>query len=839
MKEYLPAEIEKKWQQQWLNEKRFKLTNELSKDKYYCLMMFPYPSGDLHVGHGRNYIIGDAVARYHMMRGRKVLAPMGWDALGLPAENAAIKRSLHPSEWTVSNIAKMKKQFTEWGIGYDWDREIASCHPGYYKWTQWLFLELYKKGLVYKKKSGVNWCPDCATVLANEQVTDNRCERCETEVVQKDLEQWFFKITDYAEKLLDDLDLLEQWPDKVKIMQRNWIGKSQGAEVIFPVDKMDMKITVFTTRPDTLYGATFMCLAPESPLCEELIKDNPDKDKIEAVRTEMRSMDRFMRGSSELEKEGIYTGKNCINPLTGEKIPIYIANYILMDYGTGAIMAVPAHDQRDFDFAKKYDIPIRIVIEDPENKISENQMEKAFDAVGVMVNSGPFDGIDSDRAIIKVTQFLEKKGLGKASIQYKLRDWLISRQRYWGAPIPVVYCDKCGIVPVNQSDLPVELPDNVKFTGKGKSPLANCESFVNTLCPDCGGPARRETDTMDTFVDSSWYFLRYLSPRDDSKPFDSELVNHWLPVDQYIGGVEHAILHLLYSRFITKVLYDQGHINFKEPFKALFTQGMICKKSSITNKLEKMSKSKGNVVAPDELIAKYGADTQRLYTLFIGPPEKDAEWNDRATEGSFRFLNRVWKTAGIYLDKKNSQLDKKNNQLDKKNNQFSDATTKEDSRIFRKTHQTIKRVTQSMEKDFHFNTAISAIMELLNIMLPAFENNLVTKKTAQFSIKSLLLLLSPFVPHICEELWQLTEFDHTVMDQTWPGYDEDACIEEEVTIAVQVKGKLRARINVSTGMNESDLKNIAFEDENVKKYIQGKEIRKVIVIPDKLVNIVI
>lgn len=823
MKEYLPSEIEKKWQDRWLKDQRFSMHDEMEGDKYYCLMMFPYPSGDLHVGHGRNYIIGDAVARYHMMKGRKVLAPMGWDALGLPAENAAIKRSLHPAQWTVSNIAKMKKQFTEWGIGYDWNREVASCHPGYYKWTQWLFLELYKKGLVYKKKSGVNWCPDCATVLANEQVVDNCCERCESRVIQKDLEQWFFKITDYAEKLLGDLKLLDKWPEKVKTMQKNWIGKSKGAEVIFPVHGLDMDITVFTTRPDTLYGATFMCLAPESPLCEKLISDNPDKDAIEAKRTEMRSMDRFMRGSSELEKEGIFTGKYCINPLTDEKIPIYIANYILMDYGTGAIMAVPAHDQRDFDFAKKYDIPIRVVIQDSADDIEADKMTEAFAAVGEMVNSGPFNGIKSNVAIKKVTDYLEEKGFGKSSIQYKLRDWLISRQRYWGAPIPIVYCEKCGIVPIDQADLPVELPDDVQFTGKGKSPLANCESFVNTVCPKCGEPAKRETDTMDTFVDSSWYYLRYLSPRDASQPFDSKIVNHWLPVDQYIGGVEHAILHLLYSRFITKVLYDQGHIDFKEPFNALFTQGMICKKSSITGKLEKMSKSKGNVVAPDELIAKYGADTQRLYTLFIGPPEKDAEWNDRATEGSYRFLNRVWKLANIYSEGKS----------------FANKQTKSDKDVIRKTNQTIRRVTGNMEKDFHFNTAVSAIMELVNVMLPAFDKQQITKETAKFSVKSLLLMLSPFVPHICEELWEIIGFEKTVMDQTWPEYDEKACEEDEVVIAVQVKGKMRARITASSGADKETIEKLALANSNVQKHIDGKEIRKIIVIPDKLVNIVV
>ncbi|PKK90590.1 MAG: leucine--tRNA ligase [Candidatus Wallbacteria bacterium HGW-Wallbacteria-1] len=824
MRSYNPHEIEPKWQEEWLNSGRFHMELSAPGQKYYCLMMFPYPSGDLHVGHGRNYIIGDAVARYHLMRGYNVLAPMGWDALGLPAENAAIKNNTHPGDWTVRNIAKMKDQFKKWGIVYDWEREVASCHPGYYKWTQWLFLQLFKKGLAYKKKAGVNWCPSCATVLANEQVKDNCCERCDTEVIQKDLEQWFFKITDYADRLDSDLEKLDQWPEKVKTMQKNWIGKSHGAEVDFPVVGSDRVLKVFTTRPDTLYGATFMAIAPESPICEELIADNPDRDAIEAERARLRGQDRFMRSSVDFSKEGVFTGKYCRNPLTMEEIPIYIANYILMDYGTGAIMAVPAHDQRDFEFARKYDLPVRIVIAPEGTDLNPDSMESAFEAEGIMVNSGSFDGLPSAEALEKIKGFLRDNSLGGPVVQFKLRDWLISRQRYWGAPIPIVYCEKCGVVPIPEEQLPVELPYDVEFTGKGKSPLAEHEAFMNTSCPKCGCGARRESDTMDTFVDSSWYFLRYLSPRDAEKPFTRETVDKWLPVDQYIGGVEHAILHLLYSRFITKVIRDCGYISFDEPFKALFTQGMICKKSDITDKLEKMSKSKGNVVAPDLLIEKYGADTQRLYTLFIGPPEKDAEWNDRATEGSYRFINRVWKMVHAHIDGDYT---------------YSADSSDESAAVLRKAHQTIRRVTANMESDFHFNTAISAVMELVNEMTRALDAGVVEKKTADFCIESLVVMLCPFVPHLSEELWEAMGNSESVMDAGWPVFDEQLCIEETVTVVVQVRGKVRGKVDVARGTEQDAVLELALSDENVSRHISGAEIRKVIFVPDKLLNLVV
>lgn len=824
MNNYIPSEIESKWQNYWLGSGRFNMKDSTPGEKYYCLMMFPYPSGDLHVGHGRNYIIGDAVTRYNIMKGRNVLAPMGWDALGLPAENAAIKNNCHPTEWTYRNIRKMKSQFTQWGIVYDWNREVASCHPGYYKWTQWLFLELYKRGLAYKKMSGVNWCPSCATVLANEQVRDGGCDRCETQVIQKDLEQWFFKITEYAEILDTDLDTLDGWPEKVKTMQRNWIGRSHGAEVDFKIMGMDRTIKVFTTRPDTLYGATFMALAPESPLCEILLKDHPEAEALEAVRTRLRSQDRIMRGSAEFQKEGIFTGKYCRNPLTSEEIPIYIANYVLMDYGTGAIMAVPAHDTRDFEFARKYGLPIRVVITPPGETLDPDRMDNAFICEGVMVNSGRFDGMESTGTMTAITSYLEEMGIGRSTVQYKLRDWLISRQRYWGAPIPIIHCDSCGIVPIPGKDLPVSLPETVKFTGMGKSPLAECPDFVNAPCPSCGALARRETDTMDTFVDSSWYFLRYLSPREDGKPFDSEKVNRWLPVDQYIGGIEHAILHLLYSRFITKVLRDAGHISFGEPFKSLFTQGMICKKSSITGKLEKMSKSKGNVVPPDELIAKYGADTQRLYTLFIGPPEKDAEWNDRATEGAYRFLVRVWRMVNTHVESGYG---------------FASERSGADEAANRKTHQTIRKVTSSFEKDFHFNTAVSAIMELANDLSKHIESGKVTRATVCFSIETLVILLSPLVPHICEELWRILGHTDGVMDQKWPEHDEEACREDEVIIAVQINGKLRGRVSVPAGTMQAAVLVAARVDDNVMRHLGDGPPRKIIYVQDKLLNIVV
>ncbi|MCK4248308.1 MAG: leucine--tRNA ligase, partial [Candidatus Omnitrophica bacterium] len=642
---YYPfADIEPKWQKYWQDSRLFNIETDSTKPKYYCLMMFPYPSAALHVGHGRNYIIGDVVARYKMMKGFNVLTPMGWDAFGLPAENAAIKNNIHPKISTMNNIATMKKQLNQWGVGYDWDREVASCSPDYYKWTQWIFLKLYEKGLAYKKNSAVNWCPSCQTVLANEQVVNEACERCDTPVIEKELEQWFFKITDYAQRLLDDLKLLEHWPERVKTMQENWIGRSTGVEIHFPIvplensnDEEIENLTCFTTRVDTIYGATYMVLAPEHPTVAKLTANAKNKDEIKAFVAKVKTQDKIDREAVDLEKEGVFLDRYCINPVNNRKIPILIANYVLLGYGTGAVMAVPAHDQRDFEFAKKYDLPIEVVIDNPKSALKSEDMKEAYVEQGVMINSSQFNGLSNTEAMEKIADYMQKEGKGSRTVQYRLRDWLISRQRYWGAPIPIIYCVDCGPVPVPETDLPILLPEKVDFKPTGESPLKEAADFVRTTCPKCKKPAQRETDTMDTFVDSSWYYLRYLSPKQDQKAFDSDIVNKWLPVDQYIGGIEHAILHLMYSRFITKVIYDLGCINFQEPFESLFTQGMIIKDGA------KMSKSKGNVVSPDVLINRYGADTVRLYTLFIGPPEKDAEWNDRAVEGSSRFLNRIWR----------------------------------------------------------------------------------------------------------------------------------------------------------------------------------------------------
>lgn len=815
--------VEPKWQNFWFKERNlFKMDERSPKKKYYCLVMFPYPSGDLHVGHGRNYIIGDCVVRYKLMRGYNVLSPMGWDAFGLPAENAALKSGVHPREWTLKNIKRMKEQLFQWGCGYDWDREVTACLPDYYKWTQWVFLKLYEKGLAYKKLGAVNWCPSCQTVLANEQVIGGACERCDTKVVEKDLEQWFFKITDYAERLLDDLSLLEEWPERVKIMQQNWIGRSEGVNINFPVVGSKEIFTCFTTRVDTIYGATFMVLAPEHPKIKELIKDSSDKNRILSFVEKVRTQSKAERGAAEVEKEGIFSGRYALNQINGEKIPIWIANYVLMEYGTGAIMAVPAHDQRDFEFAKKYNLPIRVVIDNPKEHLVGEKLKAAYVEEGIMTNSAQFNGIPSQEAIDKIADYMESKKIGKRAVAYRLRDWLISRQRYWGAPIPIIYCDKCGIVPVPEKDLPVLLPEAVKIKPTGESPLKDIAQFLNTNCPKCKGKAIRETDTMDTFVDSGWYYLRYLSPKDDKRAFNSEIVNRWLPVDQYIGGVEHAILHLLYSRFITKVFYDLGLVNFKEPFGRLFTQGMIIKDGA------KMSKSKGNVVSPDELIAKYGADTVRLYTLFIGPPEKDAEWNDRGVEGAWRFLNRIWRLTDDFVE-----LKSKGAQPEK-----IDATL--DKNLKRKTHATIKKVTQDMEGDFHFNTAISAIMELVNeLYLALAEKAKASLATVEEAVKTVVVLLAPFAPHICEEMWQMLGNKASIFDLPWPKHDESALKVEEITMVVQINGKVRAKILIAADSSEEELRKVALDNERVKEWIGGKPIKNFVVVPNKLVSIVV
>ncbi len=812
---YDPQKIELKWQRYWAEEGIYKTELNPSKRKFYCLEMFPYPSGEIHMGHVRNYAIGDVIARYKRMRGYNVLHPMGWDAFGLPAENAAIKHGVHPSEWTHKNIEYMKIQLNRMGLSYDWEREVTTCSPEYYKWNQWFFLKMLERGLAYRKYSYVNWCPSCTTVLANEQVVDEKCWRCESIVIQKKLEQWFFRITQYAEELLQSCDELGGWPERVVLMQKNWIGKGEGVEVDFPVEGIDERLKIFTTRPDTLFGVTFMCIAPEHPLSEKLVSDT---HKLEAVK---------VRYGKEDEKIGLFTGYYAINPLNGDKVPIYIANFVLMEYGTGAIMSVPAHDQRDFEFAKKYDLPVKVVIVPEDRKLSE--ITGAYEGEGILVDSGLFSTLESDIARERIIRFIEKKGFGKAEVHYKLRDWGISRQRYWGTPIPVIYCDKCGIVPVPEEDLPVILPGDVRVTGKGGSPLLESDTFLNTECPKCGGRARRETDTLDTFVDSSWYFIAYCFGKGNIN-FKSAISNqqsaisYWMPVDQYIGGVEHAVLHLLYSRFFTRVIRDLGLINVSEPFRNLLTQGMVIKDGA------KMSKSKGNVVDPNYLIGKYGADTSRLFSLFAAPPEKDLEWSDKGVEGANRFLNRLW--GVVYKNREALSVKRETTEE-------SIHLTPHASRLYRKTHQTIKKVTTDIEREYHFNTAIAGLMELLNEMTsfePRSDEDWVIFK---FSTEKMLLLLSPFSPHIAEELWEAIGNKPSIFEQRWPDWDEEAAKEERIELVVQINGKLRSKIMISPGISEDEIKRIALEEQKIRKIVGNKTIKKVIVARGKLVNIVI
>ncbi|MBI4555798.1 MAG: leucine--tRNA ligase [Planctomycetes bacterium] len=837
-------EIEPKWQEYWNRRGLFKIEEDSSKEKFYCLVMFPYPSGTLHVGHARNYILGDVVVRYKLMKGYNVLTPMGWDAFGLPAENAAIKEGCHPAELTYRNIAAMKNQLLHWGTGYDWDREVAACDPEYYKWTQWIFLQLYERGLAYKKKAAVNWCPSCSTVLANEQVIDGLCERCDTPVKQKDLEQWFFKITDYAQRLLDDLELLKGWPERVKVMQRNWIGKSEGARIDFrvagplPSEGAGLKpaptLTCFTTRPDTLFGVTFMVLAPEHPIIKLLVENNPRRDDILSFVEKARNENLIQRSAAGAPKEGVFMGLHVINPVTNEEVPLWIANYALMEYGTGAVMAVPAHDQRDFEFARAYNLPVRVVIQPEGETLRPEAMKEAYTGDGTQVDSGPFSGLPNREAIPKIIEYLKEKKLGVPSTNYRLRDWLISRQRYWGAPIPIIYCNACGIVPVPEEALPVLLPPVKKLRHSSQSPLAEVEEFFRTPCPRCQGEARREVDTMDTFVDSGWYYLRYLSPRDSNRPFDSELVNRWLPVDQYIGGVEHAILHLLYCRFITKVLCDMGCVKFQEPIKNLFTQGMIIKDGA------KMSKSRGNVVSPEDIIKKYGADTLRLYILFIGPPEKDAEWSDRAVVGSSRFLNRLWQKVAEEAAKLSNLPGTKT-----KTSQLPE----EARHLYRATHLTIKKVSEDIETSWHFNTAIASVMELFNqvekfrprasVSEASLTENILSLQVLRHSLESITLLLAPFVPHICEELWQVLGNKPSLFEQPRPTYDPEAIKVGEIELVVQVNGKVRGHLMVPVDLQEEEVKARALEDENVKKFLDGKKVVNIILVPRKLVNIVV
>jgi len=826
--EFYPfKEIEAKWHKKWEDMGLFKMDQNSSKPKYYCLMMFPYPSAALHVGHGRNYIIGDSVVRYKIMRGYNVLSPMGFDAFGLPAENAAIKNGIHPEISTLNNIKTMRRQFDSWGAGYDWDREVVSCLPIYYKWTQWIFLQLYKKGLAYKKKASVNWCPSCQTVLANEQVINGECERCSSQVTLRDLEQWFFKITEYSQRLLEDMELLKDWPERVKLMQKNWIGRSQGVEIDFKVKDSDIVLRCFTTRADTIYGVTYMVISNEHPAIQELIKDAPNKKEIEKFISETRKENAADRVSAEQDKKGVFTGRFAINPMNNKAAPLWIGNYVVTKYGTGAVMAVPGHDQRDFEFAKKYGLGIEVVIDNPRGHLDADKMKEAYVEEGIMVNSGQFNSLPSMDAVEKIADFMEEKKIGKKEVHYKLRDWLISRQRYWGAPIPIVYCDKCGMQPVDEKALPVLLPKNVKFKPHGESPLKDAPEFVNTKCPECGGSARREIDTMDTFVDSSWYFLRYLSPKDDKKPFDKDLIDKWMPIDQYIGGVEHAILHLLYSRFIIKVLCDMGHVGFKEPFAKLFTQGMITKNGI------KMSKSRGNVVSSDDLIEKYGADTVRLYTLFISPPEKDAEWNDRGVEGAWRFLNRVWRVIEDSCQLPAPHPCGAGSAISR---QLGENSVK----LRRKTHATIKKVTEDMEGTFHFNTAISSIMELVNetydyISLEPQASSLELKQ----AIQTIVILLAPFVPHIAEEMWQKLGNKESVFKAEWPMYDKNALSQSIIEFPIQINGKLRSKIEAPSEAGEDEIKKLVLKDSVVNKWLEGKAPKKIIIVKGKLVNLVI
>ena len=851
---YNPKKVEEKWQRYWSERDLFKTELDPERKKFYCLEMFPYPSGKIHMGHVRNYAIGDVIARYKRMRGYNVLHPMGWDAFGLPAENAAIKEGIHPAKWTYENIDYMKSQLKKMGLSYDWNREVTTCDPEYYKWNQWFFLKMYEKGLAYRKTAFVNWCPSCLTVLANEQVIDGRCWRCDSTVIQKDLEQWFFKITEYAEELLEGCDRLKGWPENVVAMQKNWIGRSEGVEMDFPVDGSNEKIKIFTTRPDTLWGATFVCLAPGHALSEKLVTDMVRLDKIKAKYGKME------------EKEGLFTGHYAINPVNNERIPIYVANFVLMEYGTGAIMSVPAHDQRDFDFARKYGIPVRVVIVPEDNGRStvsvdkgESTAESAFELTsayedeGVLINSGQFSGLKSEEARIRISEYIEGKGIGKRVINYKLRDWGISRQRYWGTPIPIIYCDRCGIVPVNEEDLPVILPQDVRFTGKGGSPLIDSEEFLRATCPRCGSIGRRETDTMDTFVDSSWYFIRYASKKDE-EAFDREKISYWMPVDQYIGGVEHAVLHLLYSRFFTRVLRDLGIVNFDEPFTNLLTQGMVCKETFrcpehgwlfpeevqeerckhcgspiIKGRVEKMSKSKRNVVDPDRMIERYGADTVRLFSLFAAPPEKDLEWSDKGVEGAFRFLNRLWGIVFKYRDQI-AQI---------RNQEIIPSLTPFASSLLRKTHQTIKRVTTDIEREFHLNTAIAALMELVNDISDFEPSNDGEYKILRYSIMTTLLLLAPFCPHIAEELWVAIGFKPSILEQRWPEWDEAIAKEEEIELVIQVNGKVRSKLRIAAGISDEEIKELALNDDKIRTYIEGKTIKNIFVVKGKLVNIVV
>ena len=822
MERYCPQEIEAKWQKIWETEHSCHTEMDTTKPKYYALEMFPYPSGKLHMGHVRNYSIGDVIARFRTMEGYNVLHPMGFDSFGMPAENAAIKNKVHPAEWTYANIANMEKQQRALGLAYDWDREVITCREDYYRWTQWLFELFYKKGLAYKKKASVNWCDTCGTVLANEQVEDGKCWRCKSEVHKKDLAQWFFKITDYADELLADLDKLPGWPERVKTMQANWIGRSEGLEFRLPAPALDAEIPVYTTRPDTVFGMTFVALAPEHPLIEKICAVSDKAEEIRAFCARVKKQSDIERSSSESEKEGIYTGLCCTNPFNGEQVEIWVTNYVLFEYGTGAVMAVPSEDQRDWMFAEKYGIRKILTIRPKDGALRLEDMTAAYtEKEGVLINSGKFTGMEMHAAMQAIMDEAETQGYGKRRVNYRLRDWLISRQRYWGAPIPIINCPKCGEVLVPEAELPVRLPEDVSFAQGAVSPLSSSEHFLHCKCPTCGGDATRETDTMDTFICSSWYYYRYADPKNTERPFDRDKVNYWAPVDQYIGGIEHAILHLLYARFFTKVLRDAGMLDFDEPFTNLLTQGMVIKDGA------KMSKSLGNVVSPEEIIDRYGADTARLFILFAAPVDRDLDWSDQGVEGAYRFLGRVWRILGQFAE------------TIKGAPASYDAATlsTEEAELRRVLHATIKKVTEDVRDRFMFNTAISSIMELVNALY-AFQDKELTPGLARETASALVRMLAPFAPHITAELWAEL-FGGNVHAQTWPQYDAAALVQDEVEIVLQINGKVRDRVKVATGLDRAALEQLAAELPRAKELTAGKTIVKVICVPGKLVNIVV
>lgn len=819
---YEPGRRELYWLERWQEWDLYRTEQDPTRPKYYCLEMFPYPSGDFHMGHARNYTIGDVLARFHRMNGYNVLHPMGYDAFGLPAENAAILRGMHPARWTWQNIDKLRYWFRRMGYSYDWEREIATCHPDYYRWTQWMFLFLHHRGLTYRARAPVNWCPQCATVLANEQVVQGGCWRCHTPVVRKELEQWFFRITAYADRLLDDLKLLDGWPERVKVMQANWIGRSEGAELRFRVEELGEDITVFTTRQDTVFGATFLVLAPEHPLVKRLAAGKPGESRVlEFIAEAARHRGEPEEEAAERPKRGLFLESYCRNPATGEDIPIWVADYVLMEYGTGAVMGVPAHDQRDFEFARQYGLPVRVVVQPPGGGLDADTMTAAYDGPGVMVNSGPFDGTPNEEGKARVTAWGQERGWARPAVQYRLRDWLVSRQRYWGAPIPIVYCERCGIVPVPEEQLPVLLPEVVDFSPRGMSPLATAPEFINTTCPTCGEPARRETDTMDTFVCSSWYYMRYVSPRYTAGPFQKEAAFYWLPVDQYTGGIEHAILHLLYSRFFTKALYDAGLVPEPEPFRRLLTQGMVLKDGAA------MSKSRGNVVEPAPIVEKYGADTARVFELFAAPPEKEIDWSDRGVEGVYRFLMRVWRLAevrpGLFRQVPGRP-------------EAVDAAAREVRRL---VHRTIKKVTEDVRDRFMLNTAVAALMEMVNGLYAYVGEDRTGGDPAVVAeaLHVLVRLLAPFAPFITEEMWQLLGGDGSVHRQSWPAYDPALVAAEQVTVVVQVDGRVRHRFQAPVDATREELEAEALAAPRVRQFLDGREVARVVTVPGKLVSI--